>query len=1333
MPQYKAGYFSEAILKEFIKGKQSEQIKDLLNYLAHFELITQDDLSISNPDPIVSTYYNFISRGTPTLASTFVEDRIATTFIKTRKNLTENNFKYEFTNDELKDEIYRSLFIIDPRINKNNLKYESQNQLTKKLLDEFIPINIGEYFLQLLSHKRSIKSIFDNSTQNTELIDISNENFKQTNFDFTVELPYNINDNKGLTITVKSPKELLEEDFLAKEQLYEKLDKIKWKNNATISELNQNDQNEWQKIIDFTFDDFFDILRKNYTSPLYKNEFGLNAMQIALTPLAIARIQKTILNYILSGDLNLNSKTWKIAIIERDVPAAFLAIEDLEQTFNKLFELEGKNRKLPKIELAIFYTPEFEDAELNILYQGRILPLEKFDPTEKFDLLIDLSILLRTNSDFDNIKTNASHFAKIRSANFVKLNSKFITTEKINYKLNFFDKTNKSDNEKQLENKTLENLNFFVKYFFRKNKLSYLQFKFLVKILNNKNSLCVVPPKEKKDFLYKIAVLLQPGISLIITPLMSALKFQFDNLGEHYIDAASYFSPYTEKIFDKNLALEKISTAKSLFNYITPDRLHLTEYRKILKQTIDKNIHFSYIVIDEVHCASEWSHDFRALYGTIPSSLNKIFGQDNIPALCCLTEIASYDTAEDLKHLFNIDNNAYAKAEINFRNLNLNIHKVDYNHEEDTEKEYIQHYLLSKFEKTKEIIQDRTVVISSQPNTLANHLGTDKTAVFEGTIGDRLKTISTLKSRKSYKQMLDFNNEKYNYLSGTFSLGIGTYFNSNNLIFCDIPTSVEMFIQTISKLNDKEKLQINLVFSDQKFFRTKYEIDFDEHGKLIEKQFSEEIFIENYTRQKNFDKLYSNAKKKLLIINELMNNVTYPSESVSQMLIRRVRYSFDLWIKLESQPIENPTKLYVYDSFDDNLGYIDLEKNSIVNLASASKAQLSQKILSFIKYDIDHIVANGLEIFDILNDEIKQDANPGINNIWANLKKNEQTSLTVEFYNDSFSQIKNILIQEFNIKANLNQIIEIYETSSDIDEFKENFKKIFSLDKIQYKKINLQIQNLFWNFRNFFDTADAIYRLFSVGIVEDFYIDYQNQLFTLLIKKKDDSELLNKIYKRISDFVSKNQAIKVFEEIPKSFGKTMLEKSVNFFEKFINKNAYKKREQSFDEIIELIYKFQQEPDKIKNNLSNYFSARYIGKIEKINIDKNLNFIDKYFDTKTLLKDKLQHLYKSAEIISNSSKSNCTSDIIYGLSGIMLKHDEDKILLKSVETLAKGLNTARFKFKITQTDQIIDKIFNIISAYNIEIISKIETYFTLKLHTLWLQSFNTNLKNKLSEI
>ena len=84
----------------------------------------------------------------------------------------------------------------------------------------------------------------------------------------------------------------------------------------------------------------------------------INTLQMVLTPIAVARLEKTILEALMTGQLNINSKSWRVLVTEHDVPCAALAFEEMRQMFEHITQLseDYENVRFPKIDLTIIST-----------------------------------------------------------------------------------------------------------------------------------------------------------------------------------------------------------------------------------------------------------------------------------------------------------------------------------------------------------------------------------------------------------------------------------------------------------------------------------------------------------------------------------------------------------------------------------------------------------------------------------------------------------------------------------------------------------------------------------------------------------------------------------------------------------------------------------------------------------------------------------------------------------------------------------------------------------------------------------------------------------------
>lgn len=146
-----------------------------------------------------------------------------------------------------------------------------------------------------------------------------------------------------------------------------------------------------------------------------------DTLQIVLSPLAIARIERTLLQALLSGAVNLASEKWNILVIERDVPCAAIAIDLLKKSFKKISAMDGSNKELPPISLTIVSTKEFADSKLHMKNA-----VETSVPDKDFDICIDISMLLRDNIDALPLKVKANAVYIIRSSHYKRKREPYV-------------------------------------------------------------------------------------------------------------------------------------------------------------------------------------------------------------------------------------------------------------------------------------------------------------------------------------------------------------------------------------------------------------------------------------------------------------------------------------------------------------------------------------------------------------------------------------------------------------------------------------------------------------------------------------------------------------------------------------------------------------------------------------------------------------------------------------------------------------------------------------------------------------------------------------------
>lgn len=198
-------------------------------------------------------------------------------------------------------------------------------------------------------------------------------------------------------------------------------------------------------------------------------------------------------------------------------------------------------------------------------------------------------------------------------------------------------------------------------------KFRLLQQGIIQNILSKKDTLIIMPTGSGKSLCYQLPALIFDGLTIVISPLISLMKDQVEQLQEMGIKAVFLNSSltYSEYQFNINLILKK----EIKLVYLAPEAM-LTQ--KIL--TILSKVQVDCITIDEAHCISEWGHDFRPEYRKL-IEVRKLFQN----AVCvALTATATPRVQQDIKDNLKFDKSNEFISSFNRENLFLQIiHKTE--------------------------------------------------------------------------------------------------------------------------------------------------------------------------------------------------------------------------------------------------------------------------------------------------------------------------------------------------------------------------------------------------------------------------------------------------------------------------------------------------------------------------------------------------------------------------------------------------------------------------------------------------------------------------------
>ena len=162
-------------------------------------------------------------------------------------------------------------------------------------------------------------------------------------------------------------------------------------------------------------------------------------------------------------------------------------------------------------------------------------------------------------------------------------------------------------------------------------------------ILSGRDALAIMPTGAGKSLCYQVPAFLLPGITLVVSPLISLMQDQVKSLNEAGIHAAYINSSLTEGQINKALSFAARGVYKII--YVAPERLETASFLSFALHTP-----ISMVTVDEAHCISQWGQDFRPSYLKIIDFVEQLPGNPIISAFTATaTEVVKNDIARILK------------------------------------------------------------------------------------------------------------------------------------------------------------------------------------------------------------------------------------------------------------------------------------------------------------------------------------------------------------------------------------------------------------------------------------------------------------------------------------------------------------------------------------------------------------------------------------------------------------------------------------------------------------------------------------------------------------
>lgn len=168
-------------------------------------------------------------------------------------------------------------------------------------------------------------------------------------------------------------------------------------------------------------------------------------------------------------------------------------------------------------------------------------------------------------------------------------------------------------------------------------------------LISGENVLCLMPTGGGKSLIYQIAGMAMEKTTVVISPLVALMSQQCSKLLERGISAINFSGMDYRKQF--RAITDMMHRPMPQFIFTSPERIANDGYLEYVLKAKSQSI--GLVVVDEVHCVSQWGEGFRPAYRTIPLALNRIFSAQ-WPRLLCLTATLNEKQQEQIQREFRI-------------------------------------------------------------------------------------------------------------------------------------------------------------------------------------------------------------------------------------------------------------------------------------------------------------------------------------------------------------------------------------------------------------------------------------------------------------------------------------------------------------------------------------------------------------------------------------------------------------------------------------------------------------------------------------------------------
>ena len=325
-------------------------------------------------------------------------------------------------------------------------------------------------------------------------------------------------------------------------------------------------------------------------------------------------------------------------------------------------------------------------------------------------------------------------------------------------------------------------------------------------LLQGRDVLGVMPTGAGKSMCYQVPALMRPGITLVISPLISLMKDQVAALRSAGVPAAYLNSSLTPAQID--LATERAREGAYRIIYVAPERLDTYSFRQFAM-----NAPIRLLAVDEAHCVSQWGHDFRPDYLRIAEFAESL---PQRPPVGAFTATATAEVRADILRLLRLRDPLSVCTGFDRPNLFFEVQRPK-------DRKAALLHILRREEDESAIVYCATRKAVEEVTGLLQDAGISAARYHAGL---------TEEERMQNQEDFQFDRIRVMVATNAFGMGIDKS-NVRLVIHYNMPKSIEAYYQEAGRAGrDGEDAACILLYSGQDIFTARYLI---QHGEPNER------------------------------------------------------------------------------------------------------------------------------------------------------------------------------------------------------------------------------------------------------------------------------------------------------------------------------------------------------------------------------------------------------------------------------------------------------------------------------------------------------------------